>query len=94
VPAGQGRCSARATGAASARARWCGPGPGVAGAVARVEGMRERERSRRKKGQAWVLYSLMFVGLTHQPTNISGLAYVAVGFKTDERNLKYELRLR
>jgi hypothetical protein len=37
---------------------------------------RERERSGRKKGRAWVLYSLMFVGPTLQPTTISGLAYV------------------
>jgi hypothetical protein len=38
---------------------------------------RERERSGRKKGRGRV-YSLMFVGPTHQPTNISGLAYMAV----------------
>jgi hypothetical protein len=36
-----------------------------------------RERSGRKKGRDRV-YSLMFVGPTHQPMNISGLAYVAV----------------
>jgi hypothetical protein len=45
--------------------------------MARVEAMRERERSGRQKGWAWVLYPLMFIGLTHQPMNISGLAYVA-----------------
>jgi hypothetical protein len=36
---------------------------------------RERGRSGRKKGWGRV-YSLMFVRPTHQPTNISGLAYV------------------
>jgi hypothetical protein len=36
-----------------------------------------RERSGRKKGRGHVLYPVMFVGLTHQPTNISRLAYVA-----------------
>jgi hypothetical protein len=41
-----------------------------------VEEMRERERSGRKKGQGRV-YSLMFIGPTHQPMNIIGLAYVA-----------------
>jgi hypothetical protein len=36
----------------------------------------ERERSGRKKGRGRV-YTLMFIEPTHQPTNISGLAYVA-----------------
>jgi hypothetical protein len=36
-----------------------------------------RERSGRKKGRGRVLYPLMFIGLTHQSTNISRLAYVA-----------------
>jgi hypothetical protein len=64
-----------------------GPGSGAgrrrpSGAVGGGGGMRhsvwkrcERERSRRKKGRGRV-YSLMFIRLTHQPTNISGLAYV------------------
>jgi hypothetical protein len=41
-----------------------------------TRGSDARERSRRKKGQARVLYPLMFIRPTHQPTNISGLAYV------------------
>jgi hypothetical protein len=49
--------------------RTCG-GDGVRGSDA-------REKSGRKKGRARVLYPLMFIGPTHQPTNISGLAYVA-----------------
>jgi hypothetical protein len=49
----------------------------MAEAIGCMEVMRERERSGRKKGQAWVLYPLMFIGPTHQPMNISGLAYVA-----------------
>jgi hypothetical protein len=64
--------------------------------IQRVEEMRERERERsgRKKGQGR-LYSLMFVGPTHQLTNISGLAYVAavapyVRRPPDERNSKYQ----
>jgi hypothetical protein len=44
-----------------------------------------RERSRRKKGRARVLYPLMFVRPTHQPTNISGLAYVAAVAPYDRR---------
>jgi hypothetical protein len=48
-----------------------GRGGGVHGSDAR-----EWERSERKKGLALVLYPLMFVGPTHQPMNISGLAYV------------------
>jgi hypothetical protein len=56
------------------------PGPGVAEVVARVEVMRERERERsgRKKGLTRVLYPLIVIGPTHQPMNISRLAYVAV----------------
>jgi hypothetical protein len=56
----------------------CGLGPHVVGAAAvvLVEAMRERERSGRKKERIQVLYPLMFVGPTHQPTNISELAYV------------------
>jgi hypothetical protein len=49
----------------------CGRGGGARGSDAR-----ERERSGRKKEQIQVLYPLMFVGPTHQPTNISELAYV------------------
>jgi hypothetical protein len=48
-----------------------GGGGGACGSDAR-----ERERGGRKKGRDWVLYPLMFVGPTHQPMNISGLAYV------------------
>jgi hypothetical protein len=47
-----------------------GDGDGVCGSNA-------RERSGRKKGRGRVLYLLMFGGLTHQPMNISRLAYVA-----------------
>jgi hypothetical protein len=46
-------------------------------AEARVEAMRERARSGRKKGRGRILYLLMFIGPTHQPTNISRVAYVA-----------------
>jgi hypothetical protein len=64
-----------------------GTGPDVAtarGAVGGSGGTRRytmrgrdaRERSERKKGWDRV-YSLMFVGSTHQPMNISGLTYVA-----------------
>jgi hypothetical protein len=56
-----------------------GVGRGVSrlgGGGARGSKATERERSRRKKGRAWVLYPLMFVGLTLQPTTISGLAYM------------------
>jgi hypothetical protein len=64
-----------------------GTGPDVAtarGAVGGSGGARRytmrgrdvRERSERKKGRDRV-YSLMFVGSTHQPMNISGLTYVA-----------------
>jgi hypothetical protein len=43
----------------------------------RVEAMREREKHEKERvGQ--VLYPLMFVGPTHQPTNISRLAYATV----------------
>jgi hypothetical protein len=71
-----------ATRAAPARAGRCSPGQGVAGAVARADLAAaarvrcERERSGRKKGQARVLYPLMFVRPTLQPTTISRLAYV------------------
>jgi hypothetical protein len=37
-------------------------------------GSNVRERSGRKKRRGRVLYPLMFVGPTHQPTNISRLA--------------------
>jgi hypothetical protein len=67
-------------------------GPGVAAARGAVGsggarrytvcGRDARERSGRKKGQGQI-YSLMFVKPTHQPTNISKLAYVA----TDEHKL-------
>jgi hypothetical protein len=40
-----------------------------------ARGRDARERSGRKKGRGRV-YSLMFIGPTHQPTNISVLAYV------------------
>jgi hypothetical protein len=43
--------------------------------AAHVEAM--RERSGRKKGWAWVLYPLMFVGPTHQPMTINRLTYEA-----------------
>jgi hypothetical protein len=62
-----------------------GAGPGAAVAQGAVGGggdarcsawkRCERERSERKKGRDRI-YSLMFVRLTHQPMNISGLAYV------------------
>jgi hypothetical protein len=48
------------------RARRLGGGSGARGSDV-------RERRGRKKGQARVLYPLMFVGLTHQPMMISGL---------------------
>jgi hypothetical protein len=47
----------------------------AAAARVAVRGRDVRERSRREKGQDRI-YSLMFVGLTHQPTNINGLVYV------------------
>jgi hypothetical protein len=46
----------------------------LAAVMACVEAM--RERSGRNKGQGRVLYPFMFVGPTHQPMNISRLAYV------------------
>jgi hypothetical protein len=62
-------------------------GRGVAGAGEAVRGAlgggdnacgnNARERSGSKKGRGRVLYSLMFIGPTHQPMNISRLAYVA-----------------
>jgi hypothetical protein len=79
-PAVQSRAGRGAT-----EAGWCGPGPGVAGAGhgwggasgAHGSDARERERSGRKKGWARVLYLLIFVGATNEPTNLSRLAYVA-----------------
>jgi hypothetical protein len=81
----RGRARPSRTGAAPVGAGWGGPGPGVAegdnvrrtcgGSDAR--GSDERERSGRKKERTQVLYLLMFIRLTHQPTNISGLSYVA-----------------
>jgi hypothetical protein len=94
VPAGQGRCSARATGAASARAGWCGPGSGVAGAVARVEAMREREEQEKERARLGTILTYVCRADTsadeHKRASLRG---GRVGFKIDERNLKYELRL-
>jgi hypothetical protein len=69
------RSGATNTGPGSATARGAVGGGGGAHCYT-VRGRDARERSGRNKGRGWV-YSLMFVGLTHQPMNISGLAYVA-----------------
>jgi hypothetical protein len=56
-----------------------GAGEAVRGALGDGDdacGSNTRERSERKKGRGWVLYPLMFIGPTHQPTNISRLTYV------------------
>jgi hypothetical protein len=50
----------------------------LAVATTHVEAMRERERSGRKKWWGRVLYPLIFVEPTHQPTNISRLVYMVV----------------
>jgi hypothetical protein len=71
-----GRCQPGSGMARSGRHR-TGPGVAKVAAAVHVEVMWERERSRRKKGWAWVLYPPMFIGPTHQLMNISGLAYVA-----------------
>jgi hypothetical protein len=62
---------------------WSGAGHGWGSSARRLGGggphawkRCERERSGRKKGRGRVLYPLMFIGSTHQPTTISGLAYV------------------
>jgi hypothetical protein len=112
VGQGRGRAWRDRGGAAVVGWGWAGQSgapPGLGGAREAVRGAlggsdgacgsNARERSRKKKGRGHVLYPLMFVGLTHQPTNISRLAYVAavvpyvvtyVGLETDERNLKYQ----
>jgi hypothetical protein len=61
-------------------------GLGVAGAAVRealggsgsTRGSDARESEKREKERAGrILYPLMFIGPTHQPTNISRVAYVA-----------------
>jgi hypothetical protein len=67
---GRHRCGAGCSGSASSS---CGGGDARRYTA---HGRDARERSGRKKGRGRV-YSLMVVGPTHQPTNISELAYVA-----------------
>jgi hypothetical protein len=93
VPTGQGRCSARATGAASARAGWCGPWPGRWRAWKRCE--REREEQEKERASLGTILTYVCRADTsadeHKRASLHG---GRVDFKTDERNLKYELRLR
>jgi hypothetical protein len=81
---GSGRTGVGRDATGAAPPRLGGAVRGEAGATVRgalgggARGSGARERCWRKKGRGRVLYSLMFVGPTHQLTNISRLAYMTV----------------
>jgi hypothetical protein len=78
APAGRLGSGATGAGPGAAEARGAvGGSGGTRRYTTRGRDAREREKAREKRAGQGRVCSLMFIGPTHQPTNISGLAYVA-----------------